>query len=97
MRAYSQDLRSRILHAVDQGKPRVEIGAIFQVSQATITRYLKLRREVGTLAAKPIPGPSLKSRMALQAGLSIQLEVHPDATLDEHCHMWETEHSMKVS
>ena len=97
MRANSQDLRSRILHAVDQGKPRVEIGAIFQVSQATITRYLKLRREVGTLAAKPIPGRSLKSRMALQAGLSIQLEAHPDATLDEHCHMWEAEHSMKVS
>jgi len=42
MRAYSQELRSRILHAVDQGKPRVEIvttlfdGSFF--SPATVIR-----------------------------------------------------------
>jgi transposase len=35
--------------------------------------------------------------VALQAGLSIQLATHPDATLDEHCRMWEAEHGMKVS
>jgi hypothetical protein len=29
MRAYSYDLRQRILHAVDQGKPRAEISKMF--------------------------------------------------------------------
>ncbi|MFL5705665.1 MAG: helix-turn-helix domain-containing protein [Ktedonobacteraceae bacterium] len=38
MRAYSQDLRHRILHAVDQGKPRAEIIKTFDVSRATIKR-----------------------------------------------------------
>jgi transposase len=91
------DLRSRILSAVDQGKSGVEIVATFQVSQATITRYRKLLRETGTLATKPIRGRSPKKRVALQAGLSTQLATHPDATLDEHCRMWEAEHGMKVS
>lgn len=45
MRAYSQDLQQRILHAVDQGKPRAEILKTFEASRATIKRYLKRRRE----------------------------------------------------
>jgi response regulator of citrate/malate metabolism len=42
MRAYSQDLQHRILHTDDQGKPRAEIIRTFEVSRATIKRYLKL-------------------------------------------------------
>jgi transposase len=56
MRAYSYDLRQRILHAVDQGKSRIEIIQAFDVSQATIKRYLKLRRETGDVKPKAIPG-----------------------------------------
>jgi transposase len=36
MRAYSDDLRQRILRAVDQGHRQAEIAAAFQVSLATI-------------------------------------------------------------
>jgi transposase len=56
MRAYSDDLRQRILRAVDQGHRQAEIAAAFQVWLATIGRYLKQRRETGRLAVKPIPG-----------------------------------------
>jgi transposase len=52
MRAYSYDLRQRILHAVDQGKPRAEIIKTFEVSQTTIKRYLKLRRETDDVKPK---------------------------------------------
>ncbi len=97
MRAYSQDLRRRILHAVNQGKPRAEIIKTFEVSQATIKRYLKLRRETGEVRAKAIPGRPAKKGAALQAGLRSQLEAYPDATLAEHCELWESEHSMQVS
>src|SRR5438034_11191743 len=44
MKAYSQDLRERVLRAVDQGQPRSEIVNFFGVSQVTIKRYLKQRR-----------------------------------------------------
>jgi len=97
MRAYSQDLRHRILHAVDQGKPRAEIIRTFEVSRATIKRYLKLRRETGEVRAKAIPGRPSKKGAALQAGLLSQLEAYPDATLAEHCHLWETTQGVHVS
>ncbi len=97
MRAYSQDLRQRILHAVDQGKPRAEIIKTFEVSRATIKRYLKRRRETGEVRAKVIPGRPSKKGAALQAGLPCQLEMYPDATLAEHCQTWEVSQGVQVS
>ncbi len=97
MRAYSQDLRQRILHAVDQGKPRAEIVRTFEVSQATIKRYLKLRRETGDIKPKAIPGRPSKKGAHLLAGLQPQLDAYPDATLAEHCHIWESTQGIQVS
>lgn len=97
MKAYSEDLRSRIIAAVDQGKPRTEIVATFQVSQASIKRYLKQHRERGNLKAKAIPGRPATKRKALQAGLVAQLEAHPDVTVEEHCRLWEAQGGIKVS
>lgn len=56
MQAYSQDLRQRILRAVDQVQPHAEIIKTFAVSRSTIKRYLKLRRETGNVKSKAIPG-----------------------------------------
>ena len=70
MRAYSDDLRQRILRAVDQGHRQAEIAAAFQVSLATIKRYLKQRRETGHVTVKPIPGRPPKQRAALEAALA---------------------------
>ncbi|SRR6266851_1253111 len=97
MRAYSYDLRQRILHAVDQGKPRVEIVKTFDVSRATIKRYLKLRLETGDVKPKAIPGRPAKKGAALLAGLQSQLDAYPDATLAEHCQIWETTQGIQVS
>ena len=97
MRAYSQDLRQRILHAVDQGKPRAEIIQTFAVSRSTIKRYLKLRRETDDVKPKAIPGRPAKKGAALLTGLQPQLDAHPDATLEEHCQIWETTQGVRVS
>lgn len=56
MKAYSVDLREKVLRAVDQGYPREEIVKLLGVSRATIKRYLKQRRETGTVTPKAIPG-----------------------------------------
>lgn len=97
MRAYSNDLRQRIMRAVDQGHRQAEIAAAFQVSVATIKRYLKQRREIGTLMAKPIPGRPPKKRGALEAELPGQLTAHNDVTVEEHCQLWAGEHGQQVS
>jgi transposase len=97
MKAYSQDLRERVVKAVDQGLSQTEIVKLFGVSSASIKRYVKLRRETGSLAPKAIPGRPKRKMGLLLAGLRPQLEAHPDATLEEHCEMWEAETGVKVS
>jgi transposase len=97
MKAYSQDLRQRVLRAIDQGKSQAEVAETFAISTATIKRYLKARRERGRILPKPIPGrPNIKGA-ALQAGLLEQLETNPDATREQHCQMWEEKTGIKVS
>ena len=99
MRAYSMDLRERVLAAVDRGTPRKEIVRTLGVSEPTIRRYLRLRRETGSVAPKPYPkrpfsiGQSVEQRRALWK----QLEEHHDATLEKHCQLWERKHNVKVS
>jgi len=97
MKAYSTDLRQRILHAVDHGTPRAQIVALLQVSLSTIKRYLRQRRETGALTVKPIPGRPSKKGTALDAELPAQLAAHDDATLEYHCHLWEATHGVRVS
>jgi len=97
MKAYSQDLRERVVRAVDQGLSRTEIVKLFGVSSATIKRYLKLQRETGNVAPKAIPGYPPRKIGALERGLRPQLSAHPDATLEEHCRLWEAETGIKVS
>ena len=97
MKAYSPDLRQRVLRAVDQGQTQAEVAKTFAVSTATIKRYLKRRRETGQVRAKAIPGRPAKKGAALEAGLLPQLEAHPDATLQEHARLWQAEHSLPVS
>ncbi len=97
MKAYSYDLRLRVLRAVDQRRSRAEIVAMFAISLATLKRYLKRQQEAGDVQAKPIPGRPVKKGAALQAGLLSQLDAYPDATLAEHCQMGETTQGMQIS
>src|SRR5512135_3275409 len=97
MKAYSQDLRRRVLRAIDQGKSQAEVAETFAISTATIKRYLKARRESGHVLPKAIPGRPAVKGAALQQGLLAQLEAHPDATREAHCQMWEEGTGIKVS
>ncbi len=97
MKAYSHDLRERVVRAVDQGYKRADIIKLFGVSRATIKRYLKQRRETGELLVRPIPGRPSKKFAPLLQGLVAQLETCPDATLEAHCQVWEQAHGLRVS
>jgi len=70
---------------------------MFAISLATLKRYLKRQRETGDVRAKSIPGRPAKKGAALQAGLQPQLDAYPDATLAEHCQIWETTQGVQVS
>ena len=96
MKAYSQDLRERVLRAVDQGYPRVEIVQLFGISLSTLKRYLKQRREEGHVRPNAIPGRPPKKRAQVEAGVLPQLQAHDDATLEQHCDLWEQTHGERV-
>lgn len=97
MRAYSKDLRLRVLAAVDRGMPRGEVAETFSVSVSTVKRYLRLRRETGGVEPKPIPGPSARKRATLEEGMPAQVSRNPDLTLEEHCELFEEERGVSVS
>lgn len=97
MKAYSQDLRQRVLHAIDAGQSQAVVAQTFSVSIATIKRYLKRRREMGHVLPKVIPGrPAVKGGV-LRAHLPAQLEAHPDMRREDHCRLFHEAHSIQVS
>ncbi len=97
MKAYSKDLRLKVLAAVDRGMPRADVVEAFSVSPATVKRWLKKRRETGRVDPEPIPGPPAPKREALEERLPAQARVNPDLTLAEHCELFEEAHGVRVS
>jgi len=71
--------------------PRPEIARLFRVSEATIKRYLKRRRETGGLGAGRSPGRAAGVAPAQYPALAAQIAAHPDDTLAQHCATWRAE------
>jgi transposase len=97
MKAYSKDLRLKVLDAVDRGMPRKEVARIFGISLPSIKRWLKRRRESRDVEPSPRPGPPARKGTLLERWLPIQLENDPDLTLKEHCEAFEEARGVKVS
>jgi transposase len=97
MKAYSKDLRLKVLNAVDRGTPRNEVARIFGISVPSIKRWLRRRRESGDVEPSPIPGPPATKGAMLEQWLPDQLENNPDLTLAEHCESFKEDLGVKVS
>src|SRR3954469_18036054 len=97
MRAYSKDLRERVIRTVEAGRPREEVAARFEVSVPTIERWVRLKRETGRLARRPVPGSVAVKTAGLPAALPERLATHADATLAEHCSWWREVSGWEVS
>src|SRR5918994_6079395 len=95
MRAYSMDLRERVVAAVDGGMTQDQAAAIFGVSVNTVGRYLARRRDTGSLApAVQRHGPRPEKKARRQAWLPARLQGAADATLAEHAPAFSTEHGV---
>lgn len=97
MRAYSEDLRLKVLDAVDRGMPREEVARVFGISLPSIKRWLKRRRETGRVGAEPPPGPPAIKGAMLKEWLPAHLRSNSDLTLEEHCEAFEEDLGVKVS
>ena len=99
MGIYSKDLRVRAVDAVERGIPRKDVVETFSVSLTTLKRWIKKRREGQDLS----PGTSTGRKRRILANaeerraLWEQLEENDEATLAEHCQMWEELRGVRVS
>jgi transposase len=85
VRAYSMDLRERIVAAVDAGLTQSQAAERFGVWLRTVERYLARRQATGSLAAtEQRHGPEPKVRRRRQAWLPGRLDAVADATRAEH-------------
>lgn len=84
MRAYSVDLRKRIVEAVKtRGMSKPAVAELYGVSRATVYRYLELDKH-DDLVPKPHPGQARRLDVKGCKLLLEQVKDHADLTLEEH-------------
>lgn len=98
-RAYSLDLRERVVAAVVAGVPRAEVMRLFGVGRSTVRRLLRLREQRGSLAPRAgRPGPpGVLAGPEAQAMLAAQLAADGDARIEDHRRLWQAASRPAVS
>lgn len=97
MKAYPVSVRMAILDAVDAGMNNGEAARVFGVGLATIKRYVRLRRETGSLTPKRPPGRSPLIRVEEHAALQTLVHGVPGTPLRVYCRLWQEEGGIPVS
>lgn len=82
-RAYSIDLRERVVAACDAGGRPEEVGPRFSVEPRTVYYWLQLRKTANSLAPKPASGGSVPKLAPYAEKLRELVRKQPDATLEE--------------
>jgi transposase len=97
MKAYSPDLRSRIVDAVEAGMSKAEAARRFDVGLSTVKRYVRRKQVTGSLDPTPPPGRIPTIRPHHLEALRAQVTEHAAAYLDEHCALWEAACGVRMS
>ncbi len=97
MRAYSTDLKERLVRAVANGLPMREAARRLEVAVTTVKRAVVQQRATGSLARRPIPGRPRAISREQEAILRARLEGAPDATALEHCAWWAEHQGQQLS
>jgi len=96
--SYSQDLRDRVLGAVDGGMAAREAAGIYKVSIAYIYKALIRRRLTGNVGIDPGRGrPPRKLSSEQEAALGAHIRSHPGMTLAQAQAWLQAEHGITLS
>ncbi len=83
-KSLSDDLRVRVVEAVEAGTSRRQASARFGVSVSSAVRWLRRWRDQGEVGARPQGGDRRSGRIEARAGFILgQVEQRPDVTLAE--------------
>ena len=83
MKAYSEDLRKKIVGALLRGTGKSEAARLFGVSLSSVKRYARTAREGRPLTPKKNPGKRPKIGKSARVLLEADLEERPAATLSQ--------------
>ena len=96
MKAYSIDLRERVVSSIESGECNIPAAARrYKVSEPSIERWLARKRRTGTCAALPYAGGPSRKLATAEAVLRAAVKAQPDATLQELCEAVEKETKIK--
>ena len=85
MEAYSEDLRKKIVGAVERGMSKTEAARTFGVSRSSVKRYAGAAREGKPLTPKRHPGSKPKLDEGAKRLLEADVEQRPAVSLKERC------------
>jgi transposase len=85
MKAYSEDLRTKIVEALQPGTNKSEAARTFGVSLSSVKRYAMLATNGESLVPKKSPGKRLKIDENARRFLEADLTERPTATLYQRC------------
>ncbi len=83
MKAYSKDLRKKIVAATERGMPKAQAARLFDVSLSSVKRYSRIAREGRPLEPRKSPGRPRKIGETSQALLERDVEERPAATISQ--------------
>jgi transposase len=80
---YSDDLRQRVVAAVESGLSRRRAAEVYAVGVSTVIRWVQRFRATGSIAAKPMGGDR-RSRLSCERTWILErIEAEPDLTIEE--------------
>jgi transposase len=82
-KAYSQDLRERVLAAADDGVPVGRIAALLRVSVSYVSKVLSRRERTGLTTALPQRCHVAPKLADWHGAIQAQVATRPDATIAE--------------
>jgi transposase len=92
MKAYSIDLRERVIASVESGECNIPGAARrYKVSEPSIERWLARKRSTGSWAPLPHGGGPLRKLARVEAVIRAAVKAQPDASLQELCERVEQE------
>lgn len=97
MNAYSEDLRKKIVEAVERGTPKTEVARAFGVCVSSVKRYVATFREGRYLAPKKHLGSRPKLDERTRRLVEADLEERSAATLPERREFSEKAAGVRVS
>jgi transposase len=96
MKAYSVDLRERVVASVESGEYNIPAAARrYKVSEPSIERWLARKRSSGTCAPLPYAGGPTRKLASAEAAIRAAVKAQPDATLQELCERVEKKTKIK--